>query len=110
MALNFAMFTTYEEAKERFSLMMPNNLNLAWFLASVCSGVAASTLSLPFDNAKTKLQSQKPQADGSLQYKNIFHALALTAKQSGVKGLWVGLPTYVFRISPHAMISLVAAE
>lgn len=55
MALNFGMFTTYEEAKERLSAAMPNNLGLAWFLASVMSGVAASTLSLPFDNAKTKL-------------------------------------------------------
>lgn len=110
MALNFAMFTTYEEAKEKLSALMPNQLNLAWFMASVMSGVAASCLSLPFDNAKTKLQSQKPLPDGSLQYKNIFHALALTAKQGGVAGLWVGLPTYVFRICPHAMISLVAAE
>jgi solute carrier family 25 oxoglutarate transporter 11 len=55
MALNFAMFTTYEEAKEKLSAAMPNNLGLAWFLASVLSGVAASTISLPFDNAKTKL-------------------------------------------------------
>lgn len=57
MSLNFGMFTTYEEAKERLSAAMPNNLGLAWFLASVLSGVAASTISLPFDNAKTKLQA-----------------------------------------------------
>ena len=55
MSLNFGMFTTYEEAKERLSAAMPNNLNLAWFLASLLSGVIASTLSLPLDNAKTKL-------------------------------------------------------
>jgi len=55
MALNLGMFTTYEEAKERLSLAMPNNKGLAWFLASLGAGVVASTLSLPFDNAKTKL-------------------------------------------------------
>jgi len=55
MSLNLGMFTTYEEAKERFSKAMPNNINLAWFLASMLAGAVASTMSLPFDNAKTKL-------------------------------------------------------
>lgn len=110
MSLNFGMFTTYEEAKERLTAAMPENKTAAGFMASVISGVAASTISLPFDNAKTKLQAQQPRADGTLPYKNIFHALAVTAGRSGVAGLWVGLPTYIFRITPHAMITLVAAE
>ena len=55
MALNFAMFSTYEESKERLSAALPNNLILAGFLASTIAGVCASTISLPFDNAKTKL-------------------------------------------------------
>lgn len=55
MALNGAMFTSYEESKERLSKAMPNNLNLAWFLASVIAGSLAATASLPFDNAKTKM-------------------------------------------------------
>jgi hypothetical protein len=55
MALNLAMFTTYEEAKERMSVMMPNNKNLAWFMASFLAGSCAAFASLPFDNAKTKL-------------------------------------------------------
>jgi len=83
---------------------------MAWFLASLFSGAVASTVSLPFDNAKTKLQAQKPLPDGTLQYKNIFHALAVTAKTSGVAGLWVGLPTYIIRISPHVMITLIVSE
>ena len=55
MALNMAMFTTYEEAKEKFAVAMPNNKSLAWFLASFLAGSCAATASLPFDNAKTKL-------------------------------------------------------
>jgi solute carrier family 25 oxoglutarate transporter 11 len=55
MALNFGMFTTYEECKERFSAAMPNNKSLAWLLATVSAGAMAATLSLPFDNAKTKM-------------------------------------------------------
>jgi hypothetical protein len=56
MALNLAMFTTYEEAKERMAKIMPNNQSLAWFIASFLAGSTAAFASLPFDNAKTKLQ------------------------------------------------------
>jgi len=80
MSINFGMFTTYAESTERLTKAMPDNPNWVWFLSSAFSGAAAATVSLPFDNAKTKLQAQKPRPDGSLQYKNIFHALALTAK------------------------------
>lgn len=62
MALNLAMFTTYEEAKERMAVLMPNNKSLAWFIASFLAGSCAATASLPFDNAKTKLQKQIPDA------------------------------------------------
>lgn len=54
-ALNLAMFTSYEEAKERFSVMMPNNKGLAWFLASFLAGSLSACAALPFDNAKTKM-------------------------------------------------------
>jgi len=55
MALNFAMFTSFEEAKERLGAAMPNNPTMAWFMATVIGGTNAAVLSLPFDNAKTKL-------------------------------------------------------
>ena len=55
MALNLGMFTTYEEAKERLAKLMPNNPSLSWGLATFLAGGVAATMSLPFDNAKTKL-------------------------------------------------------
>lgn len=58
MALNFGMFSTYEEAKERFTAAMPNNKTAAWAGATVLAGALAATYSLPFDNAKTKMQKQ----------------------------------------------------
>mmetsp|Transcript_9539 Transcript_9539/g.16022 ORF Transcript_9539/g.16022 Transcript_9539/m.16022 type:complete len:100 (+) Transcript_9539:484-783(+) len=59
MAYNLGMFTTYEESKERLSKVFPENKGLVWFISSVLAGTAAATLSLPFDNAKTKLQNMK---------------------------------------------------
>jgi len=55
MAYNFAMFTSFEEAKERLGAAMPNNPTMAWLMATVIGGTSAALCSLPFDNAKTKL-------------------------------------------------------
>lgn len=52
----------------------------------------------------------KALPDGTMPYKNIFDAMAKTVAQSGPTALWVGLPTYVFRIAPHCIITLTVAE
>jgi solute carrier family 25 oxoglutarate transporter 11 len=44
-------------------------------MASAVAGFFASFLSLPFDNAKTKIQKMKPDANGVMPYKNIFDAI-----------------------------------
>lgn len=110
MALNFGMFSTYEEAKERFGAAMPNHQSLAWGMATVSAGAMAATLSLPFDNAKTKMQKMRAGPDGKMPYANIFDCMRQTVAKSGVPGLWVGLPTYIIRISPHCIISLTVAD
>ena len=46
----------------------------------------------------------KPGPDGKNPYSNIFDCMGKTAKSEGVAGLWVGFPTYYFRIAPHVMI------
>ena len=79
MALNFGMFSTYEEAKERLEAAMPNNKSLSWGLATILAGAAAATLSLPFDNAKTKMQKMKAGPEGKMPYKNIFDCMAKSA-------------------------------
>jgi len=110
MALNLGMFTTYEEAKERLGKMFPGHSNLVWVGSSFMAGVVASTMSLPFDNAKTKLQKMKEGPDGKMPYKNLIDAMGKTVRYEGVAGLWVGLPTFIVRITPHSMISLTAAD
>jgi len=90
--------------------MMPNNTGMAWFISASFAGCVAATMSLPFDNAKTKLQKMKPDANGVMPYKNIFDAMGKTVTREGPMGLWVGLPTYMFRIAPHVMITMIVAE
>jgi solute carrier family 25 oxoglutarate transporter 11 len=33
-----------------------------------------------------------------------------TAKFEGITGFWAGLPTYYFRVGPHAIITLMTSE
>lgn len=48
------------------------------FSASLVSGFLSSFVSLPFDNAKTKIQKMKKDPNGNFPYKNIFDAMQKT--------------------------------
>ena len=111
VAMNVSMMATYDEAKERITHMMPNsNMRLIQLLSSCCAGVACAVCSLPPDNIKTKLQNMPLQEDGTYPYKGFMHCAIMTAKTEGVLAYWVGLPTYIFRVGPHAFITLLIAE
>lgn len=58
MSLNLGMLVSYDESKERLQKYLGKNPNTVWFLSSLISGGIAATMSLPFDNVKTKLQKQ----------------------------------------------------
>ena len=45
-----------------------------------------------------------------MPYKGIFDAMGKTIKSHGITGLWVGLPTYILRVSPHVMITFLVGE
>ena len=74
------------------------------------SGFASSFCSLPFDNAKTKLQKMKKGPDGQYPYKNIFDAMGQTIKREGFTHLWVGYLTFYVRIAPHVIITLLSQD
>jgi len=52
----------------------------------------------------------KAGADGKFPYAGLFDAMAKTSSKEGVAGLWVGFPTYYFRIAPHAMMVLLLQD
>lgn len=79
-------------------------------IASLISGFLASFCSLPFDNAKTKLQKMKVLPDGTFPYKNIFDAMGKTITREGFTHLWVGYPTFYLRIAPHTCITLITQD
>ena len=56
MAAAFGLFTSYETAKEQCAKYIPHNPLLSWTIASFIAGGCCAAVSMPFDNAKTKLQ------------------------------------------------------
>ncbi len=110
-ALNVAQLVTFEEVKERLKKKYGNGHEKGiLFTASMISAVATSTASLPFDNVKTKLQKMKRAPDGTFPYSGFFDCILKTAAREGVTGFWAGLPTYYFRVGPHSIVTLLAAE
>lgn len=110
MVLNGTLFSTYEELKEVMFRVMPDNKDAAWFISSIMAGCAASFASLPFDNAKTKMQKMTPGPDGQMPYRNVFHCIGSEIKVNGALGLWAGLPTFCVRVAPINVMALVISE
>lgn len=47
---------------------------------------------------------------GNFPYKNIFDAMQKTIVNEGATKLWVGFPTFYFRIAPHVCITLITQD
>jgi solute carrier family 25 (mitochondrial oxoglutarate transporter), member 11 len=105
MALNLGMLVSYDVSKEKLEVMLgKEKANMTWVLSSVISGAIAATMSLPFDNVKTKMQKMTRLPDGTMPYKSLLDCAVKTATNESIIGFWAGLPTYIVRIAPHVMI------
>jgi len=109
MAMNFAMMTSFEEAKKIIGKYTKNN-RLNSVLSSCVAGFCGAFLSLPFDNTKTKIQRMKANAEGKMPYDGIIDCFKKSIKKEGFPKLWVGFSTFYVRVAPHAIISLLINE
>ena len=110
ISLNVAMLVTYDTVKEELTRRLGKGKEFPiQFYSSMVSAVAVAVISLPFDNLKTKLQKQKA-VNGVFPYKGMPDCFAKTLAKEGALGFWAGLGTYYFRVGPHSIITLLAAE
>jgi len=110
-ALNMSMMMTYDTVKENLIKMYGNdNPFKIQATSSMLAAINVALITLPFDNIKTKIQKQKPLADGSMPYKNFADCFRKSMLKEGAAGFWSGLPTFYFRVGPHAIITLLALE
>ena len=111
MMLNLGMLGPFDEVKERLNRYFGEKDTLrVRLMASAVSGFLCSFMSLPFDNAKTKMQRMVAGPDGQFPYRHIFHCLQKTISHEGFTRMWVGFPTFYFRIAPHAMLTLLMQD
>jgi solute carrier family 25 oxoglutarate transporter 11 len=109
MALNMGMLATFDQGKEYFATKFGEGWT-ATLTASALSGLGASVMSLPFDLVKTRIQKQRPDANGVIPYKNSIDCAMKVAAREGPMAFYTGFPTYYARIAPHAMLVLLLVE
>jgi len=104
--LNMAQLGTYSQAKEMIlsTGLVGDHLG-THVLASTCSGFAATCISLPLDNAKTKLQHMRDR-----EYAGMLDALLKTSRSEGIPALWRGFMPYFLRLTPHTIGAFVLLE
>ena len=109
VSMNVGMMASYDEFKEIWSKYfdLDKENKKIRLLSSAMSGVVCSLMSLPFDNVKTKLQKMNKLPNGSYPYSGVSDCLFKSIRREGFFGLWVGYPTYYFRVAPHAMTALL---
>jgi len=109
MSLNLSMLTTYDVVKQRLEAAYGKG-KATTFASTFISGIFTACCSLPFDNMKTKLQKQTKDEHGKYMYANLRDCFRKSIQREGFFGLWTSLPTYYFRVAPHAMFTLIFVE
>eukprot|EP00274_Cyanoptyche_gloeocystis_P004106 CAMPEP_0196654956 /NCGR_PEP_ID=MMETSP1086-20130531/4711_1 /TAXON_ID=77921 /ORGANISM="Cyanoptyche gloeocystis , Strain SAG4.97" /LENGTH=321 /DNA_ID=CAMNT_0041987013 /DNA_START=90 /DNA_END=1055 /DNA_ORIENTATION=+ len=107
MSLNMGLFAGNEQGKEYFGKKYGHGFWTMQFPASAIGGFLASAMALPFDFVKTRIQKQKPDANGILPYKSSLDVVVKTLKTEGPLAFYKGFFTFYFRIAPHAMMTLL---
>jgi solute carrier family 25 oxoglutarate transporter 11 len=109
MALNMGMLASNEQAKEWLESMgMVKGSASVTLGGAMIAGFFASACSLPFDYVKTQLQKMQPDPlTGKVPYTGAVDCALKTLKTYGPLKFYVGVPTYLVRIAPHATLTLV---
>jgi len=107
LSINVGMLMTYDSFKKMNSSWLGEGTQQNRFFSGFLSGWVASTVSLPFDFVKTRLQRQVANADGTLPYKGVMDCIRKVSAAEGPMALYQGYGTFVVRISPHIMLTWV---
>jgi solute carrier family 25 uncoupling protein 27 len=79
-------------------------------LASIMSGLAATSLSCPADVVKTRMMNQAVKKEGNVLYSSSYDCLVKTVKVEGIRALWKGFfPTWA-RLGPWQFVFWVSYE
>lgn len=101
MAVNFGQLAFFSESKHQIATRTNASPQMQTVAASGIAGFAAAFFSLPLDFVKSRLQSQRKAADGSVRYKGMFDCFVKVTKEDGLLRFYRGFGTYFMRLAPH---------
>ena len=106
---------TFDQGKQFYAKQMPERAPLGStlnvFCAAMTSGLLYATVTMPFESAKNRLASQKPDpATGEMRYKSTFQTIRSVARKEGVLALWNGFPAYYLRCGGHTTTMFMFVE
>lgn len=107
MVVNCVQLGVYDAAKERIlksSVTKGQDSVGVHLVASTVSGFCYSVATLPIDSAKTRMQNQHRNKDGTLPYRNLMHAIVKVGSEEGVLSLFKGYVLH-FCIAAFSMLS-----
>ncbi|KAI4351238.1 hypothetical protein L6164_005615 [Bauhinia variegata] len=109
--VNMGELSCYDHAKQ---FVIKNKIaedNIyAHTLASITSGLAATSLSCPADVVKTRMMNQAASTEGKVLYSGSYDCLVKTVKVEGIRALWKGFfPTWA-RLGPWQFVFWVSYE
>eukprot|EP00798_Chlamydomonas_sp_ICE-L_P011228 gene11228-18857_t len=109
MALNMGMLATNDQAKEMLvdSAGFKAGALSTTATAAFIAGFFASACSLPFDFVKTRMQKMMPGPDGKMPYSGSMDCVMKTLSKEGPMTFYTGFPTYIVRIGPHVVFTLL---
>ncbi|KAK9107516.1 hypothetical protein Syun_023527 [Stephania yunnanensis] len=109
--VNMGELACYDHAKHLIIQNQVCNDNIyAHTLASIMSGLSATTLSCPADVVKTRMMNQNAGKGSEVMYRNSFDCLVKTVRFEGLKALWKGFfPTWA-RLGPWQFVFWVSYE
>ncbi len=111
-AVTAGQMATYDSTKKAVAPLLggASENKEAWpvrIFAACCSGGVAALAGLPFDMTKTRMMRQTADANGRMQYRNMFDCAAQIVAKEGPLALWTGLPTFLVRLAPHTIFTLL---
>ncbi|KAI3779190.1 hypothetical protein L2E82_08777 [Cichorium intybus] len=109
--VNMGELACYDHAKKFIIHNQIANDNIfAHTLASMMSGLSATTISCPADVVKTRMMNQAIGEDGKFRYRNSYDCVVKTVKFEGFRALWKGFfPTWA-RLGPWQFVFWVSYE
>ncbi|KAJ0088824.1 hypothetical protein Patl1_31655 [Pistacia atlantica] len=104
--------TPAQLAKHPLALLAYVPRDAAIFAAGAVAGAAAKTVTAPLDRIKLLMQTYGVRAgqEGAKKAIGFIEAIALIAKEGGIKGYWKGNLPQVIRIIPYSAVQLFAYE